>query len=93
MTSIHICLPPNTKVRRLIRCKTCRGIRRCVQRIYLWLDPTFTCCGCGNDPYIRGCKFHKITRYRAELIRKAKEGWDEATTLEKAVHTSMDLPY
>lgn len=93
MAAVHIYAPPNTKARRMIRCKTCRGVRRCVELLYLWHEPRHYCTGCGNDPYVRGNQFSKITFYRAGLIEKAKRYWNEVTTRRKAIENVDRLPY
>ena len=93
MSVVHIYAPPSTKARRMIHCKTCQCKRRCVECFYIWHEPNYHCTGCGNDPYIRGNRFSKITFYRSGLIATAKRYWNEATTRTEAIKAASALSY
>lgn len=91
-----VCAPTSVTYRRVRECPTCKRRRRFVVKTFVWYDPIWTCCGCG-DSWSSGVRFGRPARrgWRIEATRKARSEWVAAPSRNEAdrMQRRMLAPY
>lgn len=91
---VHVCAPPTTWGRGILRCPTCRRRRRFVVFFQPWYGGTWTCCGCG-DSFADGQRLPRPFRrgWRADATRDARARWATAAPWRDAARSCAEADW